>query len=259
MPKQILVIEDDPVIREMMKEFLDSTYDVLLSKGAQEGLNMLSEDISLVFLDYRLPDASGLETLRQMKKAFPSIPVIFMTGHGSEDICREAFRAGARDYIRKPFERHEICSKAGLFMEMHADQEKRCNKLFDLVRDEQESAADDDIPGDIFGNILKVKAHLDENYTKSLGLSDALKLAGMNKTYFSLYFKQLTGHSLKDYSTHIRVERAKELLRDTDLAVTDIAAMLGYNSVSYFIEMFKKTAGCSPLEFRSGIKSLSAG
>ncbi|MBI5214030.1 MAG: response regulator [Nitrospirae bacterium] len=103
MTGQILVIDDEPVIRETLKTFLEDTYHILFARSAREGLKMLSEDLGLVFLDYKLPDATGIEVLLQIRKSYPSLPVIFMTAYGNEDVCRDAFVLGARDYIKKTF------------------------------------------------------------------------------------------------------------------------------------------------------------
>jgi len=112
--KYILIIDDSKTVREALWRTLKGHFTVFLASSAWEGLKMLSKDIDLVFLDIILPDSNGLEVLRQIKNDYPSIPVIIITGYSTEETCINAFRIGARDYIKKPFNDYEILHKAEL-------------------------------------------------------------------------------------------------------------------------------------------------
>lgn len=69
--KKIVIIDDEFVVREALQIILGDSYTVLQARSAGEGLSMLSEDVGLVFLDYILPLANGLDVLRQIKKNVP--------------------------------------------------------------------------------------------------------------------------------------------------------------------------------------------
>ena len=62
--------------------------------------------------------------------------------------------------------------------------------------------------------------------------------------------KKIIGKSFIDYINHRRVEKAKGLLEDESLSITEIASKLGYGSASYFTETFKRLTGCTPVELR---------
>ena len=70
---------------------------------------------------------------------------------------------------------------------------------------------------------------------------------------WSLYVRQETGQTFKEYLTEIRIKKAKELLRMTGLRSADIGYRVGYNDPHYFSSVFKKHTGLSPIEFRSQI------
>jgi CheY-like chemotaxis protein len=75
--------------------------DIALS--GQQALQMLEDDVpDVMVLDLRMPGIDGMEVLRRVKKTFPQIEVIIMTGHGSDQDEEEARRLGAFDYLRKP-------------------------------------------------------------------------------------------------------------------------------------------------------------
>lgn len=250
MAKQILVIDDDHVIRELLKTLFEDFYDVLFSRSAREGLDMLSENAGLVFLDYKLPDAGGLEVLKKIKALYTSIPVIFMTGYGNEDVCRKAFSAGARDYIKKPFDVDEVRSKTDALMNVYGGNERRANALSDLTIKYIAPPPHGNIPAHILCNILKVKKYIDEHYGEHIRLSDAAKMACMSKTAFCSYFKNVVGCTFGYYSEKVRFEKARELLKDKTLSITDISMELGYRNLNYFIDAFRKMSGISPGEFR---------
>ena len=103
MPR-VLVVDDDPQIRELLREFLTAkAYDVIEAATGGEGLKRLREDRPhLVLLDINLPDMTGLHVLREAKANDPAVGVIMITGIQEEVVGREAMQTGAFDYITKP-------------------------------------------------------------------------------------------------------------------------------------------------------------
>lgn len=73
---------------------------------------------------------------------------------------------------------------------------------------------------------------------------------GFNATYFSSLFKKETGRNFTDYLTELRMNKAKELLREKDIMVSDVAEMVGYNDLKYFSRLFKKITGISPSDYK---------
>jgi two-component system response regulator AtoC len=107
---RVLVIDDDPGIREYLKALGERQgYQVSVAADGEEALASLSDSRpDIVTLDAVLPGMDGLETLRQMKKLIPDIPVIMLSGHGQARTIVEAMRLGASDFLRKPFEVEEL-------------------------------------------------------------------------------------------------------------------------------------------------------
>ncbi len=99
--------------------------------------------------------------------------------------------------------------------------------------------------------IETAKKFIISNYDKNISISDMSKEAHMSVSYFSKIFKQNTGFSPYDYLLMLRLDKAKELLWQTDNSVESIACKTGFNSSSNFIYFFKKETGVSPLKFRN--------
>lgn len=106
----ILIVDDDPQIRSQLKEFLEMEhYDVNAVETAEEALSLIRHDQpDLILSDIFLPSVDGLELLDRVKKAYPEIEVVMITGHGNVSTAVSAMKLGARDYIKKPFHMDEI-------------------------------------------------------------------------------------------------------------------------------------------------------
>ena len=104
--KTILVIEDKESMAEMLKETLEAEgYNVISAGDGMEGIRLLKEErIDIVLTDLKLPKKSGIDILKAAKEENQLIPIIVMTAFGSVDIAVEAMKAGAFDFIAKPFD-----------------------------------------------------------------------------------------------------------------------------------------------------------
>jgi two-component system response regulator AtoC len=109
-PFRVLVIDDDPGVREYLEALVSRQgYEAHAVPSGEEALRTLERTRpDLVTLDVVLEGMDGLETLRQLKKRVPDIPVVMLSGHGQARTIVEAMRLGASDFLRKPFEVEEL-------------------------------------------------------------------------------------------------------------------------------------------------------
>ncbi|MFC1855239.1 response regulator [Thermodesulfobacteriota bacterium] len=101
----ILVVDDEEVILDSFDDiFSRKGYKVITAENGLKALDILKDTvIDLAIVDVKMPKMNGLELLQRMKSSHESIPVILMTGYGSEDTAVEALRLGASNYLKKPF------------------------------------------------------------------------------------------------------------------------------------------------------------
>jgi RNA polymerase sigma factor (sigma-70 family) len=106
----IYVVDDDPSVRDSMELMLKSVgFDVKTFGSAQDFLEAkLQEDLGCLVLDVRMPGMSGLELQEKLVSAKTPLPVIFITGHGTVPISVRAMKAGAVDFLQKPFEEQDL-------------------------------------------------------------------------------------------------------------------------------------------------------
>ncbi len=89
-------------------------------------------------------------------------------------------------------------------------------------------------------------------YHSNITVSDLCKYFGRSKSHISHMFKNRSGMSISEYCNNLKLEDSKKLLLSTDFSVTQIAFDVGFNDVSYFIHLFNKKFGISPLKYRKG-------
>ena len=107
---RVLVIDDDPGVRDYMEAIVSRQgYEVMAVGDGEQALQSLeSAQPDLVTLDVVLPGMDGLQTLSELKKRLPDVPVVMLSGHGQARNIVEAMRLGASDFLRKPFEVEEL-------------------------------------------------------------------------------------------------------------------------------------------------------
>jgi YesN/AraC family two-component response regulator len=95
-----------------------------------------------------------------------------------------------------------------------------------------------------------VMEYVEANYGNDLSLDAIAGKLGITGPYLSTYFKEKTGTNFSDYILNVRLNKAAEMLRETDLKVQEIASLVGYYTVASFNRVFKRFAGVTPSEFR---------
>ena len=99
----LLIVEDDPIIRDGMSEYLSEWgYHVIEARDGREALSLFNQDIKVVLLDIQLPFMNGLDVLKEIRKE-SNIPVLMLTAFNNEEYKIEAFTQLADGYIEKPF------------------------------------------------------------------------------------------------------------------------------------------------------------
>ncbi len=109
-PIQILIIDDDPLIRKILFDYLKEIGAIsMVGESISDARDMTtSGNFDLVFLDVNLPDGNGLEAMGSIKSALSEPEVIIMTGEGSAEGAKMAIESGAWDYLLKPLSRHDV-------------------------------------------------------------------------------------------------------------------------------------------------------
>ena len=108
--KKILVVEDDLVNSELIKEILyDSKIELIQAVTGKEAIELCREnDYDIILMDIQLPERNGFDATMEIKKFKPDIPIIAQTAYAFESDKQKALSAGCSDYITKPFRKDDL-------------------------------------------------------------------------------------------------------------------------------------------------------
>jgi len=111
--KMMLVDDEERFLSTTQKLLLRKGYDVLTASSGTDALEILrNHNIHVVILDVKMPGMDGIETLNAIKRNYPLVEVIMLTGHGTIDSAVEGLKAGATDYLTKPTDVQDLIEKA---------------------------------------------------------------------------------------------------------------------------------------------------
>lgn len=96
--------------------------------------------------------------------------------------------------------------------------------------------------------------YISENYTDDISTEELAKIVHLSRSHFCHIFKDVFGMSAKEYLLSIRVQKACQLLKTSDLNITDIAFFCGFSDANYFARVFKKIKTVSPTEYKRLLK-----
>lgn len=130
---EVLIVDDSRMNREILSEMLGSGYKITEAENGEECITALQQrgtGISLILLDIVMPVADGFTVLNYMTRnhRIEDIPVIMISGEGSEETIRRAYEMGASDYISRPFDSKVVCRRVANMIKLYSKQ-KNLTKL----------------------------------------------------------------------------------------------------------------------------------
>jgi YesN/AraC family two-component response regulator len=246
----ILVVDDDRAVRELVTLALGDAHRVQHAATADEALVTLNrEPVAAVILDYYLPDRTGLEVLTDIRFLRPSIPIIMISGHGSERICAAAFKLGVVDYFPKPLDLFELVDRVKGVLPQR-QQERPAHSDVDSCVDQPPAwrgpfAKRPDM------SVQRAVTVIRHHYSDTVSLGHVAREVGISGCRLSRRFTQVMGLSFREYLLLVRLERAKELLASGHASITEIALAVGFGDLPRFDKLFKRYTHLTPSSYRS--------
>jgi YesN/AraC family two-component response regulator len=226
----ILVVDDEPSVREALTAALDGAYVVHGAVTGDEACAVLrTHPIAAIILDAILEDEHGLDLIGRFR-TLSRAPILILTGHGTEELAIQALRAKASDYLKKPVSVREL--RAALARLIQPDHPRRdpAAHARHLMTEHPD------------------RPHTTASLAKDVGLGDR---------QLRRRFRDVYGKTPRRYLAETRLRRAAELLRTTDLGIEQIAQAVGYQNVAAFDRTFKRAFGVTPSELRDHLNQVS--
>jgi two-component system response regulator YesN len=262
----LLLVDDEWITREGIIEKLpwDSLGVDKIEQAddgihAMEAAERLKPDILLT--DVRMPRMNGTELAYKIRERYPNCYIIFMSGYTDKEYMKAAINVSATAYVEKPIDLEELHSAIEKAVFLSGEEKKLAVlksklPLFSLANSDeqtltinvQESYIQKARMRPIVTDILK---YIDLHYQDvGLSLQQVAQHMYLTPSHICVIFKDETHSTINQHISHLRIEKAKEMLKDNRIKVKEVAAMVGYHDSNYFAKIFKKQTGFTPLEYR---------
>lgn len=239
----LLIVDDNEDFRIFMRYSLELQYRVKLAVNGKEAWEMMQEELpDLVISDVMMPQMDGNELCRLIKqdKRTAHIPVILLTARQNTEEKLEGLQTGADDYVTKPFNMTILVL--------------RIRKLIELSRYHRVTQGMiDPAPSEIVITSLDEKLiekaikYVEDNMSRTeLSVEELSRELGMSRVHLYKKLLQITGKTPIEFIRVIRLKRAAQLLRESQLHVSEVAFEVGFNNPKYFSRYFKDEFGVLP-------------
>ncbi|MCF0133124.1 MAG: helix-turn-helix domain-containing protein [Blautia sp.] len=252
MIKAILVDDEIRVLQAIEKNvnWKACGIDYLLTAGDVDAARGLIRKYQpdLLLTDIEMPDGSGLELIEEVLKEWPQVKCICISCHPEFAYLRKAMQLGSVDYILKPVE--------------YAELEMILKKTVQGIQNSRYGEASS---GELSANpevgyyeedrfMEQAKEYIEQHLLEDISIGKLADSIGSSSSHVMRTFKKRLNMTVIEYVTSQRLEKAKQLLSNTDLPIMTVAEFSGYADYSYFTRVFKKETGVTPREYRNNSK-----
>ncbi|MCR5721603.1 MAG: response regulator [Lachnospiraceae bacterium] len=236
----VYIADDEVWITLGLKKLLEKLdMDIFVVGTANNGLTAKEEigqfKPDVVFTDIRMPGLSGLELLQEIPEVSPDTKVVIISGYAEFSYAKEAVQHHAFDYLLKPIKVEELA---------------RVMSSFASEGKEEEGGGETPEFDRMIDNVV---SEIRDHYMEDISLTSLAAKYNLSMARLSEMIKEHLKVNFSDYIASLRIQRAKELLRDESLSIQEIAEIVGYNDYFYFTKVFKKVEGISPSKYRKSI------
>ena len=246
---KILIVEDNRDLRTLLASRLKEHYTILQAGDGVEGLHIALKEIpDIILSDVMMPKMDGIELCKSIKGDIRTshIPVILLTAKTGEESKLEGLTAGADDYITKPFNQEILQIKIYNLIETR----KRNQTVFEeQIRIEPSKITVNSLDEKL---IKKAIEYTEENISNpDFSVEELSRELGMSRVHLYKKLSSLTGKTPIEFIRIIRLKRAAQLLKESQLTVSEIAYEVGFNNPKYFRKYFKDEFGVLPSQYGS--------
>tara|TARA_R110002074_G_scaffold265101_3_gene437346 strand:- start:31754 stop:34501 length:2748 start_codon:yes stop_codon:yes gene_type:complete len=243
----ILIIEDNSDLIKFLKNKLKDEYEVHISDGS-DGIEKAFELVpDIIICDINLPDKTGFEICEILKNDLRTshIPTIMLTALNNKESYIKGLESGADLYLTKPFS-FAILSQSVKTMIYNREKLRYyfINNIHKINTEHDFGSIEQDF-------LSKINQIINENLDNSkFSVENLASVLNISRVQLYRKTKAILGVSISDYIQNIRLEKAKTLLQETQLTISEIAYATGFSSPNYFSTSFKNKFDNSPKAYR---------
>lgn len=253
---KLLIADDESVIREGLLRLDWTKAGIAEVQAVDNGLDALRRfsvwKPDIVLTDIRMAGMNGLQLAQAVNEAGAACKLIILSGYGTFEYAKEAIHSGVFDFLLKPSNPDEIITvvkRAADEILKNSTVETRqaiSRQREEIFRTNKEE-----------GTIVMVLSYIEQNYMNDITLQSMSEYLHFTTAYLSRLIKKETSYNFTRILCIVRMVKAAELLSSTNLKVYEICERIGMGEPRYFGQLFSKTFGQTPLEYRKTNKQKS--
>lgn len=242
---KVLIAEDENLIRKKLLHFID--YDALgmvvvaeVDNGVS-GVELIKKyKPDIVLADINMPEKDGLDMIKETLD-YDYIAII-ISGYDYFSYAQRALKYGVTDYLLKPISLDDLNEALVNAREIIYKKRSVISRNSDI-----ENAIDISTNEAIKDStVVEMINFIKNNYQDKISISDLSKKLAYSESMLNRKFKKEVHITFNEYLNRYRINKAIELLKNSDYNITEISYMCGYSSAKYFSRVFKKYLGISP-------------
>ena len=242
--QNILIVEDNEELSEFLTGLLESWFRVRVAGNGSEAFRAMKDFVpDLIISDVMMPVMDGIEFCRRVKAdiQFSHIPFILLTARTDAETHIEGFELGVDDYIEKPFNSRVFLARLKALLENREKLKLHFENSMGVT------PAGDGLSKKDREFIRSVNKIIQNRYSDiGFGVEKLSFEMNMSRSTFYRKFRGLTGLSAADYLRKIRLHKAAQYLKQEEIPATQVAELVGFQSVAHFRKCFKDEFGETP-------------
>ncbi|WP_163411498.1 hybrid sensor histidine kinase/response regulator transcription factor [Flavobacterium ajazii] len=243
----LLIVEDNPDVQLYLDKELSKDYFLIQEYDGKKGLEAAIKYVpDIIVSDIMMPEMEGTDFCRELKsnENTSHIPLIFLTAKGSDMDQIEGYNLGAEAYVMKPFNVEVLNAQIKSVLENRIILQNRLAGIKEINQLQEEVP---DLDNQFLEKVIeKIMLHIEDTEFNSEELAQVL---GISQRQLYRKLKGISGNTVHEFITKVKMNEAENLLRNSDLNVSQIAYKLGFSEPSNFSRTFSKYFGCSPSQF----------
>lgn len=246
---KVLIIDDESIIVEGLTRIVPwERYNCQVVGSASDGIAggraIREHRPDIVFTDIRMPGLDGLAMLSGLKSEFPDMQITVLTGFRDFSYAQQAIRIGVTRFLLKPSKMNEL---EEALEAMTANLQKYSGA--EQPEDTTEPLNHSEVASSFI--VRQAVAYIEEHCTEKITLSDVADKCYVSQWHLSKLLNRHTEQNFYDLINGTRIAKAKQLLRDPSLRISEISELVGYSDTAHFSRVFKKQVGISANEYRN--------
>lgn len=243
----LLIIDDDPEIREYIRYLFEHKYTISEADSAATGYEQVSaKEPDIIICDVNMETTSGIDFCNTLKAnpLYSHIPVIMLTGASSPEIKLKGLECGANDYITKPFENDLLIARVNSILQ---GQDRLKQFFYDNITLKTSNSR---VPEEYRTFLANCIAIIEENCdTDDFDIAKFCAAIGMSRSNLYRKVKIVSGLTVNEFTRLIRLRIAAGLLINTDCQVKEAAFRVGFSDIKYFREQFVRVFDMPPSKY----------